>query len=159
MTKMTMPPHRQANQNPDELPPSSLFLRLQKRLWLGTFAVDAILLIGTGLYLPRALPVTFAGILMGLFYLWSLIYNAQHPRRGVQSVFSLIRMVVLAWLAVRLSHGRLAELALVMSGLLSYKLMLIVEYALQASPAFRRSKKRDDGKTDDSAEKPSSLVV
>lgn len=147
------------NQTPDDVPPSSLFLRLQKRLWLGTFAVDGILLLVTALALPRALPITFAGILMGLFYLWSLIYNAQHPRRGVQSIFSLIRMVVLAWLAVRLSHGRLAELALVMSGLLSYKLMLIVEYALQASPAFRRSKKRDDGKTGDSAEKPSSLVV
>ena len=158
MTTMMMTSLLQ-NKNLDNPAAVSPFLRLQKRLWIGTFIVDAVLLAYTTHSLPQALPIVVAGILMGLFYLWSLIYNAQHPRRGIQSVFSLIRMVVLAWLAVRLSHGRLPELALVMSGLLSYKMMLIVEYALQASPAFRRSKKRDDDKTGDSAEKPSSLVV
>ena len=114
------------------------FSGLKKRLWTGTFILNGILLFWTLLYHHQWLMMAVFGVLMGWFYLWSLCENAQHPKRGIQSGFSLIRMVVLAWLAVQLSHGRLAELALVMSGLLSYKMVLIVEYVLQALPAFRR---------------------
>lgn len=117
--------------------------RLKKKLWLGTLLLNILLMAGTALYRPEWLTLAVSGAILGAFYLWSLLENAQYPKRGIQSVFSLVRMVALAWLSVHLSHGRISELALVMSGLLSYKMVLIVEYVLQALPAFLPGNRRE----------------
>jgi hypothetical protein len=51
-------------------------------------------------------------------------------------VFSLIRIWIFAYLIVKLSNGRVQELAIVICGLLSYKVILTVEYVVQAMRAF-----------------------
>jgi hypothetical protein len=119
------------------MPKSSPFSALKKRLWLGTLATDVLMLTITAFFWPRLLFYAFMGMLMGVFYLWSLMFNADYPKRGVQFVFSLMRVGFLAYLVVKLSHLRMPELTIVMCGLLSYKLMLTVEYVVQALPAFR----------------------
>jgi hypothetical protein len=144
---MTMPPRIPTTMTtvpPGQNLESKPIHRLGKRLWTGIFLLNFFLLAGTALYRPGWLPLATSGVLLGAFYLWSLLENAKHPKRGIQSAFSLIRMVALAWLAVHLSHGRLSELALVMSGLLSYKMVLMVEYVLQALPAFLPEKSARD---------------
>lgn len=117
----------------------SPFAQLKKKLWLGTLAVDACMLAGFSLLKPEYLKPCVTGILLGLFYLWSLTHNAENPKKGVQFAFSVIRMGVFAYALVELTHGQPIDLAIVMSGLLSYKVILTVEYVVQALPAFRRT--------------------
>jgi hypothetical protein len=117
------------------LPP---FAQLKKKLWLGTLAIHSSMLLGFAIFNPSRLNVCVAGIGLGLFYLWSLTFDAGNPKKGIQFAFSVVRMCAFAYAAVQLSHGRPTELAIVMSGLLSYKIVLTVEYLVQALPAFRR---------------------
>lgn len=119
--------------------PVTYYVRLKKKLWIGTVILDALMLLALGFIRPELLPCLLSGIALGIFYLWSLTYNAEHPKKGIQSVFSVIRMCVVAYLIVQLAHARLLELAIVMSGLLSYKVILTVEYVFQGMHAFRRS--------------------
>ncbi len=74
---------------------------------------------------------------MGIFYLWSLAFSAEFPKRGIQFAFSLIRVGFLAYLGVRLSGGKIPQLTLVLCGLLSYKLMLTLETVWQGLQAFK----------------------
>lgn len=119
-------------------PPLSPFAVLKKKLWLGTLAVHANLLAGCLVLAPQYLQPCLTGIALGLFYLWSLTYNADNPKKGVQFAFSIVRAALFAYVLVKVSNGRPTELAIVMSGLLSYKMILTVEYVVQALPAFRR---------------------
>lgn len=114
----------------------SPFQHLKKRLWLGTFVVQILMLVVVAISWPHLFRHAVMGSLMGIFYLWSLMFNADYPKRGVQFVFSLIRVGFLAYLVVNVSDVRIPELIIVMCGLLSYKVMLTVEYVLQALPAF-----------------------
>lgn len=116
----------------------SPFAQLQKKLWRGTLAIHISMLLGFAVFNPARLNVCVAGIGLGLFYLWSLTFDAGNPKKGIQFAFSVFRMCAFAYAAVQLSHGRPTELAIVMSGLLSYKMVLAVEYLVQALPAFRR---------------------
>jgi hypothetical protein len=113
------------------------FAGLKKRLWLGTLLLHMVFLFSVALWRPADLGIGIISVAMGLFYLWSLIFNAEHPKKGWQWSFSLIRMLLFAWMAVRLSHLKMPELALVIAGLLSYKMVLMVEYVMQALPGFR----------------------
>lgn len=112
------------------------FPRLKRRLWIGTLALDALMLAVVWLKWPAQLPYMVWGAGLGLFYLWSLIFNAEHPKRKIQLVFSLIRMALLAYIIVSVSGARIQAVAIVICGLLSYKVILTVEYVLQALPAF-----------------------
>jgi hypothetical protein len=109
---------------------------LKKRLWIGTLVTDAVLLAVVAFYCPAYLKYLGWGVLMGFFYLWSLSFNAEHPKKGIQFVFSLIRIWIFAYVIVKLSNARVLELAIVMCGLLSYKVILTVEYVVQAMRAF-----------------------
>lgn len=111
--------------------------KLKRRIWVGTLAFDLLLLVATAVFWPSLLRYAGAGILLGFYYLWSLFWSAEHPKGAVQFVFSLTKLVVLAYLIVKITQGRLPEFALVMSGLLSYKVVLTVETARQATQAFR----------------------
>jgi hypothetical protein len=113
------------------------FPKLKKRLWIGTFLVQAILLICVAIFRPEDLKVVFMSILLGCFYLWSLIFNAEYPKKSWQWSFSIIRMGLIAWLIVQLTDARMTQLALVIVGLLSYKLVLMVEYVIQALPVIK----------------------
>lgn len=117
--------------------PATYYQELKRRLWTGTFILDVLFLAGVAWLSPKQLPQAVGGVLMGVFYLWSLSFNAEHPKKGVQAVFSLIRICLLAFLVVKLSHLRVYELAIVISGFLSYKVILTVEYVAQAMQAFR----------------------
>ncbi|WP_373531104.1 hypothetical protein [Vampirovibrio sp.] len=116
----------------------SPFAQLQKKLWIGTLAIHFSLLLGFALFNPARLYYCAAGVGLGIFYLWSLTFNAENPKKGIQFAFSVIRMAGFAYAAVQLAHAQPTELAIVMSGLLSYKVVLTVEYVVQALPAFRR---------------------
>lgn len=116
----------------------SPFARLKKKLWLGTLLVDALLVLGFALFSPAQLKLCLMGVMLGLFYLWSLTFNAENPKKGVQFAFSTIRSCLFAYALVQLTQARANELAIVMSGFLSYKVILTVEYVVQALPAFRR---------------------
>lgn len=122
--------------------PSAYYRQLKRRLWVGTTILNIFLVAGCAIFWPQALKLLILGMLMGAFYLWSLSFNAEHPKKGVQFVFSLIRICVLAYLIVKLSNARVTELGIVICGLLSYKVILTVEYVVQASQAFRVSAKR-----------------
>lgn len=122
------------------LKPFQTFTSMKKRLLLGTVALDVLVLSTAAMVWPGALQPLAAGCGLGLFYLWSLIFTAEHPRRKIQFVFSLTRMLGLAYIVVQLGHARLMDVGIVILGLLSYKVMLTVEYAVQAWPAFRKSR-------------------
>ena len=118
------------------------FTDLKKRLWLGTLCIDAVMITVVAIYWPYYLRPLLFGCGMGLFYLWSLIFSAEHPRHKIQAVFSLTRIVFLAYPIVSIAGRDIHALALVLCGLLSYKGLLAVEYVIQALPAlkyFRRS--------------------
>jgi hypothetical protein len=117
--------------------PATYYQQLKRKLWTGTLILDVLFLAGMACFSPKQLPQAVGGVLMGVFYLWSLSFNAEHPKKGIQAVFSLIRICLLAFLIVQLSHLRVYELAIVISGLLSYKVILTVEYVAQAMQAFR----------------------
>lgn len=113
------------------------FSKLKKKLWIGSLIVQALLLIGVAIFRLYDLKIVFMSTLLGCFYLWSLLFNAEHPKKSWQWSFSLIRTAVIAWLIVQLSGAKMPELALVFIGLLSYKLVLMVEYVIQALPAIK----------------------
>lgn len=122
--------------------PSPYYHQLKRRLWIGTAVVNLIMAGACALFWPQHLKLLVLGMMMGVFYLWSLSFNAEHPKKGVQFVFSLIRICILAYVIVKLSNARVTELGIVICGLLSYKVILTVEYVVQASQAFRISAKR-----------------
>lgn len=128
------------------------FAHLKKKLWIGTLSTHAVMLSVVWMQWPWLFKHMVAGVVLGVFYLWSLIYNAEHPRRKVQLVFSLIRMVLLAYIIVSISGGRLPEVTVVICGLLSYKVILTVEYVIQALPAF--GWRRRPGRTVPQGESP-----
>ncbi len=112
------------------------FLAMKRRLWLGTLALDALLLCGFALFYPQLLKLCVAGILLGLGYLWSLMFNAENPKQGVQMAFSSIRACLFAYALVQVSQGRANDLAIVIGGFLSYKVILTVDCAIQALSAL-----------------------
>lgn len=117
--------------------PATYYAELKRKLWKGTLILDVLFLAGMAWFSPKQLPQAIGGVVMGVFYLWSLSFNAEHPKKSIQFVFSLIRICLLAYIIVKLSHLRVYELAIVISGLLSYKVILTVEYVAQALQAFR----------------------
>lgn len=117
--------------------PATYYGDLKRKLWKGTLLLDVLFLAGMAWFSPKYLPQAVGGVLMGVFYLWSLSFNAEHPKKSIQFAFSLIRVCLLAYLIVKLSHLRVYELAIVISGFLSYKVILTVEYVAQAMQAFR----------------------
>ena len=125
--------------------PATYYGHLKRKLWVGTILIDILFLAGIAYWSPKQLPQAVGGVSMGVFYLWSLMFNAEHPKKAIQFAFSLIRVCVLAYLTVRLSHLRVYELAIVICGLLSYKVILTVEYMLQAMQAFRPPVKKSVG--------------
>lgn len=119
------------------LPAISPFARLKKRLWLGTLILDANLAAGFAVFKPEYLQPCLYGILLGLLYLWSLTFNAENPKKGIQFAFSTIRSMAFAYLLVKVSHAQAMEFAIVMCGFLSYKVILTVEYVVRALSIFR----------------------
>lgn len=113
------------------------FKDLKKRLWLGTIALDIIMVAIVAIGWPQYLKPLLGGCGMGFFYLWSLMFSAEHPRHKLQSVFSLTRIVFLAYPIVSIAGRDIHALALVMCGLLSYKGLLAVETVIQALPALK----------------------
>ena len=111
-------------------------------IWFGTLGLHALLLAATATFWPELLKYAFAGVLMGLFNVWSLFRTVEHPRGGLQVVFSLIRIVVLAYLVVMIPQGRLPEFAIVIGGLLSYKVVLTAETLRQAAGLLRKKSKK-----------------
>lgn len=111
-------------------------MAMKKRLWLGTLALDALLLLGFALFYPQAIKLCVAGVLLGLGYLWSLTFNAENPKKGVQMAFSTIRACLFAYALVQVSHGKADDLAIVIGGFLSYKVVLTVDCAIQALSAL-----------------------
>lgn len=90
------------------------------------------------LFWPHLTWYALFGVGLGLFYLWSLLLNARHPKKGFQFVFSLIRIVILAYVIVVFARGRLPELTIVMCGLLSYKVVLVVNAVAQVASGLGR---------------------
>jgi|GEM_PF-1599169 len=117
--------------------PVTYYGELKRKLWKGTLLLDVLFLLGMAWFSPNHLPQAVGGVMMGVFYLWSLSFNAEHPKKSIQFAFSLMRVCLLAYLMVKLSHLRVYELAIVISGFLSYKIILTVEYVAQAMQAFR----------------------
>jgi uncharacterized membrane protein (UPF0136 family) len=115
----------------------SYYRHLIKKLWLGTLGMNLLLLAVVAYQWPHLIVHLIWGILLGWFYLWSLSFNAENPKKGIQFVFSLIRIWIFAYVIVKLSNARVPELAIVMCGLLSYKVILMAEYVVQAMQAFR----------------------
>src|SRR3954471_1988303 len=113
------------------------FPKLKKRLWIGTLIVQALLLSSVAIWRPFDLKIVFMGVLLGCFYLWSLLFNAEYPKKSWQWSFSIIRMGLISWLIVQLTGAKMTELALVIIGLLGYKLVLMVEYVIQALPVIK----------------------
>lgn len=113
------------------------FADLKKRLWIGTILMDAVMVAIVAAYWPHYLKPLLWGCGMGFFYLWSLIFSAEHPKHKIQSVFSLTRIVFLAYPIVSIAGRDIHALALVMCGLLSYKGLLAVETVIQALPALK----------------------
>jgi len=113
------------------------FPKLKKRLWIGTLIVEALLLSSVAIWRPFNLKIVFMGALLGCFYLWSLLFNAEYPKKSWQWSFSIIRMCLISWLIVQLTGAKMTELALVIIGLLGYKLVLMVEYVIQALPVIK----------------------
>ncbi|HEY9687476.1 MAG TPA: ATP synthase subunit I [Coleofasciculaceae cyanobacterium] len=111
--------------------------QLKRRLWIGSLLVDAVLVAVVAVYWPELMKHLLFGIALGMFYLWSLFFNAEHPKNKIQFAFSLTRIVILAYVIVTLADAHIRELTIVMCGLLSYKVVLTLEYVVQALPAFR----------------------
>ncbi len=116
---------------------SNLYFPAFKRaLWL-RMAVTASLFLGAIAWqYPQVLKPAIGGVLIGVFFLWSLMYTADHPRGRLQIVFSLTRMLLLAYLIVKLGHLRVLDTTVVICGFLSYKVGLVMEYARQAFPGL-----------------------
>lgn len=112
---------------------------MKRRLFWGTLLVD-LLVLGIAIWLyPEGFLLLASGMAMGFFNLWSLSFSTEHPKHRIQFVFSLIRICILAYILVTLSHARVVELSLAIGGFLSYKLVLYAEYFIQATVSFRRS--------------------
>lgn len=132
------------------------FPKLKRKLWIGTLVTDLILAAVVASFWPELLKYLLYGMAIGMFYLWSLFFSAEHPRSKLQFAFSLTRIAVLAYVIVTLADARIRELGLVMCGLLSYKVVLTAEYVVQALPAFRRRTLQPLPSTEDQA-RPESL--
>jgi hypothetical protein len=117
------------------------FSQLKKRLWIGTLLLDIVMVAVVGVFWPHYLKPLLWGCGLGFFYLWSLMFSAEHPRHKIQSVFSLTRIVFLAYPIVSIAGRDIRALALVMCGLLSYKGLLAVETVIQALPALKHLKR------------------
>lgn len=111
---------------------SKPFLAMKKRLWLGTLTLNALLLLALTLFYPQCMKLGSTGMLLGLGYLWSLTFNAENPKKGIQMAFSTIRACLFAYALVQVSHGKANDLAIVIGGFLSYKVVLTVDCAIQA---------------------------
>ena len=64
------------------------------------------------------------------------MFSAERPQNALQFVFSLTRMVLLAYIIVMLGEFRLSETGVVILGFLSYKGAIVMEMLEQARPAF-----------------------
>ena len=113
------------------------FPKLKKKLWIGSLIIQTLLLIGVAIFRLYDLKIVFMSTLLGCFYLWSLLFNAEYPKKSWQWSFSIIRMCLISWLIVQLTGAKMTELALVIIGLLGYKLVLMVEYVIQALPVIK----------------------
>ena len=113
------------------------YKQLKNRLWVGTLLLDFVFLLTVFFFSPKQFLQAVSGVGMGIYYLWSLFYNADHPKKAMQFVFSIIRVCILAYGAVYVSHFRVYELGIVICGLLSYKVILTVEYIIQAIQSYR----------------------
>ncbi len=94
--------------------------------------VSSLFLISITIYEPHFLKYALAGICVGIFFMGSLMFSAEHPKGREQVVFSLTRMVLLAYIIVMLGDFRLQETGIVICGFLSYKVGLVIEYVKQA---------------------------
>ncbi len=108
------------------------FTALKRVLWIRMAVISSLFLISIMLYDPYFIKYAVSGIFVGIFFLGSLMFSADHPRGRVQVVFSLTRMVLLAYIIVMLGDFRLQETGIVICGFLSYKVGLLIEYVKQA---------------------------
>lgn len=116
----------------------SVFL---KRLWQKTLLLDALLLVGCAWKAPQYVQPLVGGMLIGLFYLFSLGISARSPKHmAVQIAISLLRAAGLGYLILVAGHFRMTEIAVVLGGFLSYKFAWMLETGMQALPAFGRKK-------------------
>jgi hypothetical protein len=116
---------------------SKTFKTLKRDLWIRLALVGTLFIGWFALYAPAYLQQAIGGVMVGAFFMGSLMYCAEHPRGKSQIVFSLTRMALLAYLIVRLGEFRATETAVVIGGFLSYKVGLVMEYIRQALPGLR----------------------
>lgn len=110
---------------------------LKRRLWRYQI-VTAFVMGGFFLWYQAALlPWLVGGVVLGSFFLGSLMFSAEYPRNHVQFVFSLFRMVLLAYLIVCIGNFKFLETAVVICGFLSYKVGIVIETVIHALPALR----------------------
>lgn len=115
--------------------------RLKRVLWRGTLLLDLLYILGVAILWPGLAKVAFMGCALGLGYLWSLFFNAEHPKRKIQFAFSLTRIMILAYGIVYVANGRMNELALVICGFLSYKVILAADATVQVVRGLGRQAK------------------
>jgi hypothetical protein len=109
---------------------------LSQKLWQGTLIYQLLFLLITGIGFSRFFHLAFMGCLMGIIYLWSLLQSAQLPRQKGQSFSSLGRVAIFAYGVVYITQLKIPELTIVMLGLLSYKIILLLEYFAQGYKAL-----------------------
>lgn len=116
--------------------PSITMKQLTKHLWKGLFVYQVVFLLVVAIRYPGFLKLAFVGCLMGVFYLWSLLQSADRPKKKGQSMMSLLRVAALAYCIVHLTQVKIPEITIVMLGLLSYKMVLAIEYFAQGRRAL-----------------------
>lgn len=103
------------------------FQQFYRRTVFRTLIVNGLLIITASVLAPHWVEYLIYGMVFGLFYLWSLGWNARHPKGNFQFVFSLTRMMLLAYGIVCAAKFRILETGVVICGFLSYKIVLLVE--------------------------------
>lgn len=107
--------------------------------------MDSFIVLGLALFSAGVLiPGFLTGEALCFGYLWSLGLTVDHltqvlpksqaKRRLVscfQAILSTVRLVLTAYLLVKFGGGNILQLTVVISGFLSYKIVLILEYLNQ----------------------------
>jgi hypothetical protein len=111
---------------------------LKGRLLLRTLVVNFVSVLVLSVTQTAGLVYYMAGATLGLLFLITLFFSVEHPRGKAQTVMSIGRMIGMAYIIVALGNFNIWQTFIVICGFLSYKLVLVLEYLVQASPAFKR---------------------
>jgi len=111
----------------------------QQRFWRQLIVLDTLGMVLVWQLYPKAVIPFGLACLLGALNIGSLFFNASVPQKKLQSLFSLVRIVGMAYALVKIGHGNMTVLGLVMMGFLSYKILLVVE-GLQQIIALQRQK-------------------